>query len=180
MTQPSIPTRTALAVSGDFPGPAALAADMLLDVTVTTAAATAAPGTPLALRDWPGVRADSTASGLVAPFFHVYVPSNRRSLNRFGDMDTSFVYVGAYGPEDEGYALSAYDIAQDMQRQVRDIFGAYRDSGGRYKAIDVFSVTEAAGPTELPQRQAGVPDRLVETGWTWKLRRHRGATVMPD
>lgn len=148
--------RSPLALEGSFPEPDLLIADLVAAVEID--------GVPLGAS-----QADNDVSGLDAPCFHCYVPPGRRQLSRYGDLDSSFVYVGAWG--------LTWPQANDMQKQVRALLAAYRD-GGLWKGVQIHRIREATGPSALPRRP-DAPDELVESGWTVDLRKHRGPTARP-
>lgn len=150
----STPERSPLALAGELPDPEVLVGDILTAVTVG--------GDALGPE-----QVDTDVSGLNAPCIRCYVPPGRRQLGKYGDLDTSFVYVGAW-------ALDR-TTAQDMLRQARNLLEPFRE-GGIHCGVAIFRCVESTGPTQL-QQQPDAPDELVEGGWSIQLRRHRGPTV---
>lgn len=157
MTVPA-PELPPLAEQGEFPDPEIVAADILAAVEVG--------GAPLGR----GL-VDTDVSDLdlddVRACVRAYVPPGRRSLSRYGDLDTAFVYVQAWAQDRR--------TSQHMIQQVRRLLDGFRD-GGVHRGVQVFRVTETTGPGQLPM-QPNEDDRCVESGWTFQLRRHRGPTV---
>lgn len=148
------PERSPIAEPGGFPEHDLLVGDIL--------SATIAFGDPPT-----AVPADTDASNLGTPAFDVHVPAGRRSLNRYGDVDEAFVYVGAWGAD--------RDDATELQRMVRRALAGYRD-GGLWRGVQIHRIREVTGPSSIPRAQ-DAPDRLVESGWSVLLRKHRGDLV---
>lgn len=152
----SSPTRSPLALPGEFPDDETLLADILAELEVR--------GAPIG-----SDRVDTDTSGIDPPAITVYAPPGRSSVNRLGDLKTCFLYVDCVGAD--------RDEAKTMGDTAQKLLGGYRH-GGLWKNVQIRRIEQVTSPTELPLRYTEDP-RHRESGWAVLLRPHRGDPVYP-
>lgn len=152
----STPTRSPLALPGEFPDDEALVADILAALVVREA--------PIGAD-----RVDTDTSQIPPPAVTVYAPPARSSVSRYGDMKTAFLYVDYVGADrDEAKAMA--DAGGKLLEQFRH--------GGLHKNVQIHRVESITTPTELPLRHTEDP-RHREGGVSVQLRLHRGPAIYP-
>lgn len=149
----STPTGDLLADTGDFPDIEAVVMDMLGAVVVD--------GVPVG--DRTGTR---TPAEITGPYFHVFRAVAVGGMNPAGWSDTATLYVAAWSP--------TRAQSRQMIRGARDILAPYID-GGDYRGVFIDRAWETSGPGPLPTIDED--DRRVESGWTFRVRRHTRAPV---
>jgi hypothetical protein len=144
---------TVLAEDGDFPDVEAMAMEMLSAVVVN--------GQPLGTRT--GTRTPAQIDG---PFIHVVTAPAGGGLNPGGWQEVVNLYVATWADD--------RPTSRQMRSEVRRIFADYVD-GGDYRGILIDRAWESSAPGPVPVFDED--DRRIESGWAFRVRRHRGATV---
>lgn len=143
-----------LAATGDFPDLELLVMDLLADVHVN--------GVPIG----PTRVGTRTPADVGQPYIHVVTAVGAGGMNPDAWQETVTLYVACW----------AHDrpTSRAMRGEVRRILGAFAD-GGEHHGVLIDRAWESSAPGPLPVQDED--DRRIESGWSFRQRRHYETSV---